>query len=117
MGFKPQDERQNDNGCLLLSRWQGALRSRKYVIVFYSTPSNRAWLIDSPYALAEAGEVFVWDMATLACVRRYKDEGALQITCMAMSPDGQYQAIGQDSGVVNIYKTSDPSFQTYVRAL
>jgi WD40 repeat protein len=66
------------------------------------------------YLAAEAGEIFVWDMETLSCVRRYKDEGALKVTCMAISQDGQYQAIGQDSGVVNIYKMSDPSFQTYV---
>lgn len=57
-----------------------------------------------------SGEIYCWDMATFTLQRKYKDEGAMKVTCMAISSDGQYQALGQDSGVVNIYRMDDPSF-------
>ncbi|KAL4419673.1 hypothetical protein ABPG75_006771 [Micractinium tetrahymenae] len=49
------------------------------------------------------GTVYVWDLRTQRCLQRYQDEGCLQGTSMACSPDGALFASGSNSGVVNIY--------------
>ena len=47
--------------------------------------------------------VYVWDLRTQRCLQRYQDEGCLNGTSMACSPDGSLFATGSNSGVVNIY--------------
>lgn len=50
------------------------------------------------------GMVYVWDVRTYGCVDRHRDEGSLRPTCVASSPE--HYAVGSDSGVVNVYKSS-----------
>lgn len=40
------------------------------------------------------GEVYVWDMNTRRCVHKFRDEGCLKSTSLAVSKDGQYLACG-----------------------
>ena len=54
------------------------------------------------------GEVFKWDMRTTRrCVAKFRDQGAIGTESIANSPDGRWQAVGDKSGVVNIYSLSD----------
>lgn len=56
------------------------------------------------WSAGKRGEIFVWDMETFVCLRRFMDEGSGSIRSVAMSPNGQFFATGQDNGVVNIYR-------------
>lgn len=47
--------------------------------------------------------VYVWDLRTQRCLQRYTDEGCLNGTSLATSPDGGLFATGSSSGVVNLY--------------
>jgi U3 small nucleolar RNA-associated protein 18 len=50
------------------------------------------------------GTVYVWDLRTQRCLRRYVDEGSTGGTSLAMSPQGNVFASGSQSGVVNVYR-------------
>lgn len=47
--------------------------------------------------------MYVWDLRTQRCLQRYTDEGCLNGTGLATSPDGALFATGSSSGVVNLY--------------
>lgn len=63
------------------------------------------------YSSGDRGEIYVWDLKTYRCIRRFKDEGGLKINAITISPDDDYLATGQESGVVNVYYMKDESFQ------
>lgn len=56
------------------------------------------------------GTVYVWDLRNQRrCIERIVDEGALNVTSMAISPTGGHLGIGSESGVVNVYDNVGPS--------
>jgi len=55
------------------------------------------------YSTGSDGQIYIWDIGTRKCIHRYIDDGCLQGTTLAISPNGKYQAAGSNSGVVNIY--------------
>lgn len=61
------------------------------------------------YTSGGDGCVYVWDLRMQRCRHRFIDEGSLNGTSIAASPNGQMVATGSSSGVVNLYK---PSFDT-----
>jgi U3 small nucleolar RNA-associated protein 18 len=40
------------------------------------------------------GEVYVWDMKSKRCIHKFKDEGCIKATALAVSPNGLYIACG-----------------------
>ncbi len=64
----------------------------------------------SPYLWTTGPEcdVFKWDMrSTRRCVGKYRDQGAIGTETIANSPDGRWQAVGDKSGVVNVYSLAE----------
>ncbi|XP_067268001.1 U3 small nucleolar RNA-associated protein 18 homolog [Chanodichthys erythropterus] len=59
------------------------------------------------FSNSEEGEVFVWDVRSSKCLKRFEDEGCVRGTSLALSGDGSYLACGSQSGVVNIYSQKD----------
>ncbi|KAK7138534.1 hypothetical protein R3I93_015846 [Phoxinus phoxinus] len=59
------------------------------------------------FASSEEGEVFVWDVQSSKCVKRFEDDGCVRATSLALSRDGSYLACGSQAGVVNIYSQRD----------
>lgn len=59
------------------------------------------------FSSSEDGEVFVWDVQSSRCVKKFTDEGCVRATSLCVSRDGRYLACGSQSGVVNIYSQSD----------
>ncbi|XP_076359580.1 U3 small nucleolar RNA-associated protein 18 homolog wicked [Tachypleus tridentatus] len=59
------------------------------------------------YTHGDLGQVYVWDMNSRLCVHRFYDEGCVKGSSLAVSPNQQYLAAGSDTGVVNIYETSN----------
>jgi len=50
------------------------------------------------------GKVYVWDARNRKrCVHMFADDGAISCSALDVSADGQYVAVGSDSGVVNVY--------------
>lgn len=53
------------------------------------------------YTCSTDGTVYLWDLRTMNCIDKHRDEGAVHSTCLAAT-NGRY-AVGSDSGVVNVY--------------
>lgn len=49
------------------------------------------------------GVVYTWDMRMRRCLSQQVDEGCINGTTLAVSPDDRYFASGSSSGVVNVY--------------
>ncbi len=70
----------------------------------YGTESGSPYL----WTTGPECEVFKWDIrATRRCVGKFRDHGGIGTEAIANSPDGRWQAIGDKSGVVNIYSLAD----------
>jgi U3 small nucleolar RNA-associated protein 18 len=86
-------------------------KTKKWVTTMKMNGSVKVAVFDKEGRLWTAGgrgEVYIWDMKSFTCLRRFSDEGGGRITAMSMSPTGEFFATGQDSGVVNVYNISDP---------
>ncbi|XP_058609059.1 U3 small nucleolar RNA-associated protein 18 homolog isoform X2 [Onychostoma macrolepis] len=59
------------------------------------------------YANSQEGEVFIWDVQSSKCLKKFADDGCVRGTSLALSGDGLYLACGSQSGVVNIYSQQD----------
>ncbi|XP_051727608.1 U3 small nucleolar RNA-associated protein 18 homolog isoform X2 [Ctenopharyngodon idella] len=59
------------------------------------------------FSNSEEGEVFVWDVRSSKCLKRFEDDGCVKGTSLALSRDDTYLACGSQSGVVNIYSQKD----------
>ncbi|KAG8932692.1 hypothetical protein FRC02_000723 [Tulasnella sp. 418] len=53
--------------------------------------------------LSQDGEVYIWDIRTRRCMRKWKDESSFGGTVLDRSRNGKYHAIGSSTGIVNIY--------------
>ncbi|KAF9107551.1 U3 small nucleolar RNA-associated protein 18 [Mortierella sp. AM989] len=64
-----------------------------------------AWSDDSSYLYSVGGdaEVYQWEVSSGKCLHRFLDEGGFRPTCIAVSPNDQFFAVGSKSGIVNIY--------------
>lgn len=56
------------------------------------------------YTAGDEGDIYVWDLVARKCVQKVADEGSFKITCMDVSDDGKYLAVGNKSGTANIYQ-------------
>lgn len=59
------------------------------------------------FANSQEGEVFIWDVQSSKCLKKFADDGCVRGTSLALSRDGLYLACGSQSGVVNIYSQKD----------
>uniref|UniRef100_A0A671N1N3 U3 small nucleolar RNA-associated protein 18 homolog n=1 Tax=Sinocyclocheilus anshuiensis TaxID=1608454 RepID=A0A671N1N3_9TELE len=59
------------------------------------------------FANSQEGEVFIWDVQSSKCLKKFADDGCIRGTSLALSRDGLYLACGSQSGVVNIYSQKD----------
>ncbi|KAI8597009.1 WD40-repeat-containing domain protein [Dissophora ornata] len=64
-----------------------------------------AWSSDSTYLYSVGGdaEIYQWEVSSGKCLHRFIDDGGFKTTCIAVSPNDQFFAIGSRSGIVNIY--------------
>ncbi|KAF9934781.1 U3 snoRNP protein [Linnemannia zychae] len=64
-----------------------------------------AWSSDSRFLYSVGGdaEVYQWDVNLGKCLHRFMDDGGFKPTCLAVSPDDQFFAVGSRSGIVNVY--------------
>lgn len=53
------------------------------------------------------GQIYRWDLRTMACIHKGADEGCINGTSLCTSPGGNLFAAGSDSGIVNIYNSED----------
>ncbi|KAF9327025.1 U3 snoRNP protein [Podila minutissima] len=64
-----------------------------------------AWSSDSTYLYSVGGdaEIYQWEISSGKCLHRFMDDGGFKPTCIAVSPNDQFFAVGSRSGIVNIY--------------
>ncbi|KAI7820316.1 WD40-repeat-containing domain protein [Gamsiella multidivaricata] len=64
-----------------------------------------AWSSDSTYLYSVGGdaEIYQWEISSGKCLHRFLDEGGFKPTCIAISPNDQFWAVGSKSGIVNVY--------------
>lgn len=59
--------------------------------------------------ISVGGEVWEFDINTMLVTNRWRDEGGVSLTKIALSPGGRFLAIGSLSGVVTIYDLTSGS--------
>ncbi|TKR81823.1 hypothetical protein L596_015636 [Steinernema carpocapsae] len=59
------------------------------------------------FALTEAGKVFIWDIVRRGEQRFFTDEGAVRGSSLAIGRQDAFVACGSNTGIVNVYKTSE----------
>ncbi|KAG0303053.1 U3 snoRNP protein [Dissophora globulifera] len=64
-----------------------------------------AWSADSSflYSIGGDAEVYQWEISSGKCLHRFMDDGGFKPTCIAVSPNDQFFAVGSRSGIVNVY--------------
>ncbi|KAG0241896.1 U3 snoRNP protein [Mortierella sp. GBA43] len=67
-----------------------------------------AWSSDSTHLYSVGGdtEIYQWEVSTGKCLHQFMDDGGFKPTSIAVSPDGQFWAVGSASGIVNVYDRS-----------
>lgn len=90
-----------------------SLKSRSCVgaVKLNGTARSAVFTADGSRLLTAGGDgtVYVWDLRNQRrCVERIVDEGALNVTSLAVSPTGSHLGVGSDSGVVNVYDNAGP---------
>ena len=60
---------------------------------------------DSKYLLSvgQTNTVYIWDLVTLRCIKRFSDDGGTLGTSISISEDSSLLACGSSSGIVNVY--------------
>jgi U3 small nucleolar RNA-associated protein 18 len=60
---------------------------------------------DSKYlfSVGQTNTVYIWDLVTLRCIKRFSDDGGTLGTSIAVSGDLSLLACGSASGIVNVY--------------
>lgn len=94
---------QGENGFIVLlssvtKRCVGTLKMNGNVKATAFTPDGRFLL-----SAGADHQVYVWDMTTKKCVRKFSDDSGSAITSLSVSPDSNYLIVGSLLGVVNIY--------------
>lgn len=60
---------------------------------------------DSKYlfSVGQTNTVYIWDLITLRCIKRFVDDGGTLGTSISISGDSSLLACGSSSGIVNVY--------------
>jgi U3 small nucleolar RNA-associated protein 18 len=80
-------------------QWQAALKMNGLVdaVVFAHNDCNRM------YSAGTEGRVYEWDLRTMSAIDRWRVDGAMSISALALSPDGGTLAVGDDAGIVSLF--------------
>ena len=64
---------------------------------------------DSKYlfSVGQTNTVYIWDLITLRCIKRFTDDGGTLGTSISISGDSSLLACGSASGIVNVYDLSN----------
>ncbi|GJJ70368.1 U3 small nucleolar RNA-associated protein 18 [Entomortierella parvispora] len=84
-----------------------ATNTRQWVKNFKMNGNVRAivWSSDSTYlySVGSDTEIYQWEVSTGKCLHRFMDDGGFKPTCIAISPNDEFIAVGSKSGIVNVY--------------
>ncbi|KAI7789968.1 U3 small nucleolar RNA-associated protein 18 homolog isoform X2 [Triplophysa rosa] len=105
-----------DGKCLLLSGSSGYLhlmtmKTREVIgsMKMNGNVCSAGFTADSSKIFSSSvdGDVFIWDVRSSKCLKKFTDDGCVGATSLALSPDDMYLACGSQSGVVNVYSQKD----------
>lgn len=75
--------------CRHTKQWIANLKMNNDIVdICFSADKN------SCYSLGTTGEIYEWDLDTYRCKRIVHDDGAIQCTTIAISPNNEFMAIG-----------------------
>jgi U3 small nucleolar RNA-associated protein 18 len=78
--------------------WQSSVKMNGYVeAACFSSDGMRL------FTGGADATVYEWDLRMLATVQRWRDQGSIHITALALSPDDVTLAVGNDSGTVSLF--------------
>jgi WD40 repeat protein len=100
-----------------LELWDTARRTR--IEPFVDDPNDVTRIATSSrnqlLTLNSTGEVRLWDLETKSDLGRLQLPSGAIVTSLVFSPDGNWAAIGEDSGWVNVYQMSPSIVQPTLR--
>lgn len=95
------------NGCIVVvcaktKQWISNLKMNENVKVICCS-------IDSKYlfSVGQTNTVYIWDLVTLRCIKRFTDDGGTVGTSISISDDLSLLVCGSGSGIVNVYDLPD----------
>lgn len=87
------------DACSMLLRVTLKTGSRSVVSAF---SGDGAFL----FAAGSESRVYAWDTRQFSCLKVFHDDAGIQVTCLASSSNGQFLAVGADTGCLNLYELS-----------
>lgn len=118
-GFKGRSEREWSSFCVSkCGKYMFFCGQNGYIIVVCS--KTKQWISnlkmnenvmaiccsnDSKYlfSVGQTNTVYIWDLITLRCIKRFSDDGGILGTSVSISEDSSLLACGSSSGIVNVY--------------
>ncbi len=92
-----------EEGCIVVlsaktKQWIANLKMNEPVNAL-TTSADGKYLLSS----GQGSVVYIWDLATLKCIRRFTDNGGTMSTALGVSSDSSLLSVGSYSGIVNVY--------------
>ncbi|EKE42240.1 hypothetical protein ENUP19_0371G0001 [Entamoeba nuttalli] len=75
------------------------LKGARQILGSVFHPTEDVYLTSGNY-----GTINIWDLKKMRCRSLVYDEGAINVTSLAISNNGEYIACGSDGGIVNLYE-------------
>lgn len=92
-----------EEGCIIVlsaktKQWISNLRMNEPVQALCTSADGKYLL-----SAGQGSVVYIWDLSSLKCIRRFTDNGGTLATALGVSDDGSLLSVGSYSGIVNVY--------------
>lgn len=92
-----------EEGCIVVlssktKQWIANLKMNEPVTAI--CPSSDGKFL---FSSGEGNVVYIWDLSSLKCIRRFTDNGGTMATALGVSDDCSLLSVGSYSGIVNVY--------------
>lgn len=84
--------------CAKTKQWISNLTMNEHVTALCCSPDSRYL-----FSVGQSNIIYVWDLISLKCIKKFSDNGATLGTALAISEDSSLLACGGSTGIVNIY--------------
>lgn len=84
--------------CAKTKQWISNLKMNENVKAICSSNDSKYL-----FSVGQTNTIYIWDLITLRCVKKFTDDGGTLGTSISISGDSSLLACGSSSGIVNVY--------------